>query len=189
MDLNEFDKVIAFTVKAHSGMIRKVRKTPYILHPMEVASIAGLITDDLEVIAAALMHDTVEDTHITLDDIEENFGKRVRDLVASETEDKMKSLPSEQTWEIRKRRSLEVLKNAEDIGVKVLWLSDKLSNMRSFAMEHELIGDALWEKLNMKDPAKHAWYYRTIADYTKEFKDHPAWREYNALLNKVFGEK
>ena len=63
------DRAIVFATKAHSGTLRKKDGIPYILHPMEVASIAGGITTDVEVLTAALLHDTVEDTDVTLDTI------------------------------------------------------------------------------------------------------------------------
>ena len=95
-------EAIAFAVKAHDGMRRKKSEAPYILHPMEAAVIVGTMTDDQNVIAAAALHDVVEDAGITLQEIKERFGKRVWELVSSETEDKRADLPPEETWCIRK---------------------------------------------------------------------------------------
>ncbi|MBO5837108.1 MAG: bifunctional (p)ppGpp synthetase/guanosine-3',5'-bis(diphosphate) 3'-pyrophosphohydrolase, partial [Oscillospiraceae bacterium] len=81
-------EAVVFAVTAHDGMRRKKSESPYILHPMEAAVIVGTMTDDQNLIAAAALHDVVEDAGITIDEIEERFGKRVRELVASETEDK-----------------------------------------------------------------------------------------------------
>ena len=78
---------------------------PYILHPMEAAVVVGTMTDDQNVIAAAALHDVVEDAGVTIEEIEEKFGKRVRELVASETEDKRADLPPSDTWRIRKEES------------------------------------------------------------------------------------
>ena len=106
-------EAIAFAVKAHDGMRRKKSEAPYILHPMEAAVIVGTMTDDQNLIAAAALHDVVEDANITIREIEEKFGNRVRELVESETEDKRADLPPESTWRIRKEESLAVLKNTE----------------------------------------------------------------------------
>ena len=95
-------EAIVFAAKAHDGMRRKKSEVPYILHPMEAAVIVGTMTSDQELIAAAALHDVVEDAGITLAEIEEKFGRRVRDLVASETEDKRETLRPEATWRIRK---------------------------------------------------------------------------------------
>ena len=124
-------EAIAFAVKAHDGMRRKKSEAPYILHPMEAAVIVGTMTDDQNLIAAAALHDVVEDAGITIEEIEEKFGKRVRELVSSETEDKRADLPPSDTWRIRKEESLSVLRNTNDVGVLMVWLGDKLANMRS----------------------------------------------------------
>ena len=98
-------EAIAFAVKAHDGMRRKKSTDPYILHPMEAAVIVGSMTDDQNLIAAAALHDVVEDAGVDINEIEEKFGKRVRELVASETEDKRADLPPADTWRIRKEES------------------------------------------------------------------------------------
>jgi (p)ppGpp synthase/HD superfamily hydrolase len=62
-------EAIAFAVKAHDGMRRKKSDAPYILHPMEAAVIVGTMTDDQNLIAAAALHDVVEDSHFTLKEL------------------------------------------------------------------------------------------------------------------------
>lgn len=181
------DRAIVFATKAHSGTLRKKDGIPYILHPMEVASIAGGITTDVEVLTAALLHDTVEDTNVTLDTIKSQFGDRVAALVASETEDKRRDRSPAETWMQRKMESLAALRNAVDPGVHVLWLSDKLANMRSFARQYEKEGDRMWKDYNQTDPAQQAWYYRTIEALTSDLKDTNAWKELRALNARVFG--
>ena len=180
------DKAIAFATKAHEGMTRKMSYTPYILHPMEAAVIVGTMTPDREVIAAALLHDTVEDTKITLEEIYQEFGKRVGDLVKSETEDKREDRPPQETWEIRKKESIEELEASGDIAVKMLWLGDKLSNMRGFYQEYQMVGDAIWESFNQKDPNKQAWYYRSIVKALEPLHKYPAWQEYAWRVERVF---
>ena len=118
-------EAIAFAVKAHEGMRRKKSESPYILHPMEAAVIVGTMTDDQNLIAAAALHDVVEDAGVTIEEIEKSFGRRVRELVESETEDKRADLPPADTWRIRKEESLAVLKNTDDIAVLMVWLKTK----------------------------------------------------------------
>lgn len=178
-----------FAVDVHTGMKRKGDSTPYFLHPFEVASIAATMTDDEEVLCAALLHDVVEDTPVTMEEIRERFGDRVALLVASETEDKRKHLPSEATWRTRKEESLLELKESTDPGVKIVWLADKLANMRSFMRMKAKRGKALWDTFNQKDPAQQAWYYSEVASLTYDLRDTIAWREYNTLTMIVFGEE
>ena len=181
-------EAIAFAVKAHDGMRRKKSDIPYILHPMEAAVIVGTMTDDQNLIAAAALHDVVEDAGITIDEIEERFGTRVRELVASETEDKRSDIPPAETWRIRKEESLAVLKNTDDIGVLMVWLGDKLANMRAIYRDFKVEGEAMWQRFNQKDAKEQAWYYRSIANLTARLSDTSAWLEYKTLTELVFGK-
>ena len=181
-------EAIAFAVKAHDGMRRKKSDVPYILHPMEAAVIVGTMTSDQNIIAAAALHDVVEDTGITIEEIEEKFGKRVRELVESETEDKRADLPPSETWRIRKEESLTVLKNTDDIAVLMVWLGDKLANMRAIYRDFKVEGNEMWQRFNQKDASEQAWYYRTIATFTKALCDTSAWLEYKILTELVFGK-
>ena len=181
-------EAIVFAAKAHDGMRRKKSQSPYILHPMEAAVIVGTMTDDPHLIAAAALHDVVEDTEISIEEIEEKFGKRVRELVASETEDKRADLPPEATWRIRKEESLAVLKNTEDLGVLMVWLGDKLANMRAIYRDFKIEGPGMWQKFNQKDITQQAWYYRSIVTLTERLAHTSAWLEYKTLTELVFGK-
>lgn len=181
-------KAIIFAVKAHDGMRRKKTATPYILHPVEAAVIAGSLTDDQEVMAAAVLHDVVEDTCITIEEIEAEFGKRVAELVASESEDKREDKPPSETWQIRKEEAVQFLENTDNKDIKILYLGDKLANMRSIYKDWINAGDSVWERFNQKDKSHHAWYYRSIAEAMHELKETPAWKEYDRLIKIVFEE-
>ena len=181
-------EAIVFAVKAHDGMRRKKSEAPYILHPMEAAVIVGTMSDDQNLIAAAALHDVVEDAGITIEEIGEKFGARVRELVESETEDKRADLPPSATWRIRKEESLEVLKNTNDIGVLMVWLGDKLANMRSIYRDWKVEGNAMWQRFNQKDVNEQAWYYRSIVNLTERLSDTSAWLEYKTLTELVFGK-
>ena len=181
-------EAIAFAVKAHDGMRRKTGNTPYILHPMEAAVIVGTMTDDQNLIAAAALHDVVEDAGITIEDIETKFGKRVRELVESETEDKRADLPPTDTWRIRKEETLSVLAKTNDMGVLMVWLGDKLANMRSIYRSWKIEGDAMWQRFNQKDVNEQAWYYFSIVKLTDRLSDTSAWLEYKKLTEIVFGK-
>ncbi len=185
MDLVE--EAVALAAGAHRGQKRKGEDLPYILHPLEVMLITASMTAEPEVLAAAVLHDTVEDTPVTAEEIRERFGERTAALVASETEDKRADLPPEDTWEIRKKESLDRLAKERDPGVKILWLSDKLSNMRAIARHRRAEGDAVWKRFHQTDPARQKWYYESIARILDDLKDHPAWQEYDRLVKEAFG--
>lgn len=180
-------EAIAFSTMAHDGMRRRKSDLPYILHPMEVGAIIGTMTENQEVIAAGVLHDVVEDAGISIEEIGEKFGVRVMELVASETEDKREDLPPEDTWRIRKEESIEKLRTTNDIEVLMLWIGDKLSNIRAIYRDYLVEGDAVWNKFHQSDINVQAWYYRSIMNYTERLSNTIAWIEYKTLVEKIFG--
>lgn len=181
------NRAIVFATKAHEGQYRKFSNIPYILHPLEVATIIATMTDDADTIAAGLLHDTVEDTPVTPEQIRDTFGSHIYQLVMSETEDKMDKRPPEETWMERKQDSLLILQNTPSKEVKILWLADKLSNLRSFCRAYQREKSRIWEHLHQKDPKLQEWYYRSILDCIPELKDTLAYQEYTNCLNYLFG--
>lgn len=179
------DQAILFATEAHRGQLRKGSETPYILHPLEAAAIVGTMTADDEIIAAAVLHDVVEDTNTTMEEIEALFGKRIAGFVAAESEDKHKELPAEASWKLRKQETLDHLETAP-IEVKMITLGDKLSNIRSVYRDQIAIGDALWQHFHQKDKQQHGWYYSGIADRLAALEGHVAYTEYCSLVKKVF---
>lgn len=169
-----------FATRAHEGMLRKGGKMPYIYHPMEVALLVSRMTKDEEVIAAAYLHDVLEDTAVTAQELLLEFGERVLKLVQAETEDK--SL----TWKERKGNTIRHLGCASH-EVKLLTLADKLSNMRSTARDYMVLGDELWLRFNEKRRACHQWYAKGILDGLKDLEEYPAYQEYKDLYQFVFG--
>lgn len=186
--MEKVTKAIEFASHAHDGMARKKDKSPYIMHPLEASVIVSTMTSDQDIISAALLHDVVEDTEITIEEIEAEFGSRIRKLVESETEDKRADLPPEDTWKIRKEESLYELEHCGDNAVLMLWLGDKLSNMRSFYRIWKNEGNEMWQSFNQKDPKQQKWYYTRIAELTYSLHDFAAWQEYNELVKIVFGK-
>ena len=180
-------EALVFSAKAHDGMRRRKSEAPYILHPMEVGSIVGALTEDQHIISAAILHDVVEDAGITIEEIGEKFGNRVMELVAAETENKREDLPPEDTWKIRKEESLEKLRTTNDIGVRIMWLGDKLSNIRAIYRDFLVEGNDVWQKFHQSDVNVQAWYYRSIMKYTEPLADTLAWKEYKTLVELLFG--
>ena len=180
------DDAIEFATKKHTEQTRKRENTPYILHPLEAAAVAAELTKDEDILIAAVLHDTVEDTDTSIDEVREKFGNRVAELVESETENKREDLPPEETWEIRKKESLEHLKNSTDPAVKILWLSDKVSNIRTLYRLYQKEGDALWNHFNMKDIKKQAWYYKTVAELLSDLEDTLPYQEYKQIVDYIF---
>ncbi len=179
---------IHFATEAHATQVRKGSRTPYILHPLDVAAILSSMTEDEEIIAAGVLHDVLEDTDVEASELEAQFGTRVFRLVAAESEDKQSDLDSRLTWKSRKQTTLDMLAKSSDPAIKMIALADKLSNLRAIRNDFAKIGDRLWERFNQHDPREHAWYYRSFLNLTSELSETTAWQEYKQLLELVFGK-
>ena len=185
--MNKLEEAIIYATILHQGKIRKLDGTPYILHPIEVSQILSTMTHDEEVITAGILHDIVEDTDGTLAEIEKRFGRRVAELVDSESEDKKTGGDRHETWKRRKEESLRTLKNSRDIGVKMLWLADKLANIRSLAGLYSERGEAVWQEFNETDPEQQRWYYSNIAEILElELNKTAAFKELIKHINFIW---
>ncbi len=168
-----------FAAKAHEGAVRKGSTIPYIVHPRETAVIVSGITSDPEVIAAAFLHDVIEDSPVGYEEIRAAFGERVADLVRGESEDKSK------TWKERKQATIDHMKTAS-YEEKLICLGDKVSNLRSMAADQLAQGDSMWLKFREKDKYMHEWYYRGILEQLSELKDELAYKEFELLADHIF---
>ena len=173
---------VAFATEAHSGQTRKGTSIPYIVHPLEVLDIVSSLTEDEDVLCAAVLHDVVEDTPHTAQEILENFGERVAALVCAESENKRPDLPEKDTWRIRKEETIAHLKTASH-DVLLICLGDKLANLRAICKDYAAIGDKLWERFNAS-PKQIAWYYRSVMEVLEpHFYNTDAWQELFELCN------
>lgn len=180
MDTSLFDKAAQFAIDVHKGGERRGKGFPYIIHPMEAASIVATITNDQEMLAAAILHDTVEDTDVTLEQIEEVFGPRVAHLVNIETAQKGA------TWRARREAQIERFRLA-DRDSQIVALGDKLSNLRAIALDYHALGDALWSRFHAPEGKKDiAWYYSGLADALSNLADTAPYQEFLSLVEKTF---
>ena len=185
LDTSLLDRAIEFAVRAHAGTERRGKGFPYIVHPMEAMEIVATMTSDQELLAAAALHDTVEDTAVTLAEIRAQFGDRIAELVASESDAQVEGESETDTWRARKLAGLKRLSSASR-DAKIVALGDKLSNLRAIARDYALQGDALWALFHAPDPSDHAWRYHALADALRELEDTFAFREFEHLIHEVF---
>ena len=185
---------LQYAARAHDGAVRKGTRIPYIIHPIEVAMQIILLykegndgkplTDaQVETAATGALHDVVEDTDKTVQDIAASFNDRIAALVADESENKRPGQCAADTWQIRKEEALLHLRQAP-VDAKIIALSDKFSNLRSIVSDYNRIGAQLWERFHQRDPKKHAWYYQSILDVVPELSGTGMYREYQELLSR-----
>lgn len=177
------NKAIIYAVEKHAGQLRKGTQIPYIVHPMEVLALLNEMRADMTVIIAGVLHDTVEDTSATIDDIIREFGEDVAELVGNHTEDKSK------TWFQRKSQGLRELAEGS-FDLKCLVLADKLSNVRNMYRDYMIEGDEYWDRFNAPFE-KQAWYYNGAVKAMEELKDNEntavRYNEFKEIVEKTFG--
>ena len=179
------DRAIIFAVHAHAGTERRGKGYPYIVHPMEAMEIVATMTADQELLAAAALHDTVEDTNVTVEQLRAEFGERIASLVADESDVMPEGMTEEASWHQRKQAAIDRLAKASH-DAKMVALGDKLSNMRAIARDYAELGDALWDRFHAKDPRDHEWHYRGLVEALSDLKGTEAYREFESLINQVF---
>lgn len=176
------NKAIAVAAKAHESHYRKVTNDPYIVHPFEVALILQENGASQEVIVAGILHDTLEDTDLTKEDIRAIFGDGILNLVleASEELEGRESRP----WNERKLYTVEHLKKASR-QVKMITCADKLSNIRSMIKGYREMGDKLWDKFNAPYE-KQKWYYHGLVQSLKGIDEFKMYGQFKKAVNYLF---
>ncbi|MCG6907503.1 MAG: HD domain-containing protein, partial [Desulfobacteraceae bacterium] len=133
-DLDIIDRAYIFSARVHEGQMR-LSGEPYLSHPLEVAGILAEMKLDPVSIAAGLLHDVVEDTHATLEEIESMFGPEVHHIVSGVTKISALPLASSQARQAENIRKM-ILAMADDIRVILIKLADRLHNMRTLKYHH-----------------------------------------------------
>ena len=175
---NLIHEALEFAAKAHRTQVRKGTDIPYIVHPMEAALILTQANASDSLIAAALLHDTLEDTNTTEQELEDIFGETVVNFVRYMTEN------DDLDWLENRQHSIEML-GASSREEMMLFLADKLANLRSIAADYSEIGDKLWDRFN-KGYEDQKWYYTSIAKRLPPLSDVAGYHEYVLLVDKVF---
>lgn len=187
LDTAFVDKAIKFAVDAHSGTERRGKGFPYVIHTLEAMEIVASITNDPELLAAAALHDTVEDTAVTVGQVRAEFGDRVASLVASETQEIPAGSDEVSSWRDRRTAGLNTLKSASR-DAKIVAMGDKLSNMRAVARDYKALGEEFWSRFHAPNgKLDYAWYYRGLGDALSDLAGTDAYAEYCTLLRKTFG--
>ena len=154
-------EALSFAIAAHDGQTRKGTDVPYVAHLLGVAGLALDAGGDEDVAVAALLHDVVEDTDTTVDEVGARFGDRVAGIVAACSDTDVTPKPP---WERRKTAYLDHLADpATPHDVLVVALADKLHNVRSIITEVRAFGPAAWDRFNRGADAQ-LWYYGRLVD-------------------------
>ena len=187
-------KAFNFAFEAHKGKCRKGTKIPYIVHPMDVASVLMKNRASKELVIAGLLHDIVEDAGVEIQRVRNLFGERVADLVEGASEPAefrtgTSNAEKRETWKTRKSHTIEKIKKA-DYDLKLLSCADKLSNLRDIVNDYNRFGERFWNRLNAPK-SQQAWYYRSIVQALSGSPENivntQAYKQFKELVEVFFG--
>jgi (p)ppGpp synthase/HD superfamily hydrolase len=178
---------IELAARAHHHQVRKGTEIPYIVHPLAVASMLIRVNSPEPDVIAALLHDVVEDTPVTIQEILSRFGPEVADLVTALSEPDKKA-----SWEDRKAHTIDYLEKRASDDILIVALADKLDNIRAIRDGLESDGEKFWERFN-RPREKQKWYYERLeAAFSTRISREPALTllsAFKAEVKKVFQEK
>ena len=175
-DLTLIDRATAFAAKAHREQLRKQHDVPYFSHPSAVAIHLAIAGADATTIAAALLHDVVEDTPATHDDLVREFGSFVAGTVRGTTEHD-KDAP----WLQRKQAFLQRLRHGSPYRVLLVVAADKAHNLRDMLRG----APDSWNRLNA--PKGHQrWFYHSLCRIL-EHRHGPVFDHLRTATESAFG--
>lgn len=178
MDL--IDQALEFAAKAHYSQFRKGTDIPYISHPYGVGMLLLKAGCEEEVIIAGILHDTLEDTDTSEEEILEHFGQEVLIIVKGCSEPDKKA-----SWEERKQHTIDYLKQAP-LSVRQVACADKLHNLRSIKRDLAVMGEEAWEKFN-RGKEMQEWYYSELVKSLEYNGLFPLLDVLKDEVKKVFG--
>ena len=177
------DRALAVSATAHRHQERKGSQVPYIIHPVHVAILLMRHDFPEEVIVAALLHDVVDDTTVTVEELARDFGPEVARLVAAVSEQKLEGtelLP----WRHRKEAQLAHLKSA-DRHIAAIKTADALHNLRATLSDLHRQGNQVWQRFRGSQ-TEHLWYYESLSEVLKsKLGDHPLSHELAQAIREL----
>ena len=189
MEVNEImdikEKALIFAIQAHMGQVRKSEPDkPMIIHPIGVGKLLESFGYDDNVVVAGYLHDVVEDTKYTIQDIEREFGKDIASLVMGASEPD-KSL----SWEERKKHTIEETKKLP-LRNKLVICADKINNLEDLFLKFEKTGQRDFSAFKRGEESQR-WYYTSVYESLiyEEDKDLPIFLRLKDILDKVFYKK
>lgn len=186
---NIVEKAKDVAYKAHDGQMRKDSDEPFINHLIAVNEILSKLTDNENILAIGWLHDVIEDTELTFDDLKNDFPVEVLIGLAYETEDKSKD------WHKRKITHIKEFNNVPEIHKNILLVAfaDKLANARDLSKLYKKLGpEEMFRTFNNTNPKEQYWYYNNFLHIFERSldlfkKDKSLLEEYKSIISEIWG--
>lgn len=177
MELSLIERALRIAALAHKDQVRKEGNTPYIVHPVMVALDLKTRGFSDEIVAAALVHDVLEDTDFSEEQLESELGSSVMEIVRAVTNDDSLS------WEQKKLHYIETVRSGSE-GAKAVATADKVHNAKSLLAAHKQQGEALWSHFKAGKEMK-IWFEKAMLEMLKETWENPLVSEYESLVEEM----
>lgn len=191
-DLDLLEKAYVFSAKVHQGQVRR-SGAPYLIHPLEVAGILTKMKLDVAAVATGLLHDTIEDTLTTFEEIKEHFGDEIAQLVDGVTKISQISFQTHEERQAENFRKM-VLAMVKDIKVILVKLADRLHNMRTLHfLDPQKQGEIAQETLDIFAPLANRlgidWIKTELEELAFRYLEPQAYRELSKKAAKTKKER
>lgn len=171
------ERATSFAADKHKNQYRNDKKTLYISHLVGVCLVLKKYNFSDEIIAGAMLHDVLEDTDTSPEDVEKMFGLEILEMVTSVTYDK------KLTGLERKMKYIEDVRNGS-IGAKAISIADKIHNMNNLLYDLEQDAQKTWSLFKTTKEQK-LWFEEKVLEMIKEVWDHPIVSEYENLIAEL----
>lgn len=179
--LDRLNKAANLAAVAHRDQVRKSKETPYIIHPLMVGMLLADAGCSVDVIISGYLHDTIEDTFVTAEDIKTEFGETVLHIVEGCSEPDKSA-----EWEERKQHTIDFLQKEATVEVCMVTCADKLHNIRSMVLDYKEEQEAMWNRFN-RGKDKQKWYYMSLVDVLrKRLPDFSLFQLLETEVNRLF---
>jgi len=172
-----YERALASAAAAHKTQVRKHDNSPYIVHPVMVAQLLQQYGFSETVIAAGLVHDVLEDSSVTKEELRSVLGDEVVAIVTAVSEDK--ELP----WEERKERYIQSVV-ASNEPVWAVSVADKIHNAESLIAHHTVVGPAVWQVFN-RGKEKKIWFEQSLYAELSKVWQHPLLERYGKRIEEM----
>ncbi|MBO7066564.1 MAG: bifunctional (p)ppGpp synthetase/guanosine-3',5'-bis(diphosphate) 3'-pyrophosphohydrolase [Alphaproteobacteria bacterium] len=182
-------QAVLFAAEKHKDQLRKGTDIPYIVHPLGVMEMLIRAGASKDAVVAGILHDTLEDTNTTYDELVEKFGKRIADIVKFCSEPD-KSLP----WEDRKLATFKKVRKCKDADCLTVFFADKIHNIQSIHRDLIETNYDIWSRFN-RGQESQMWYYGRICQIAKNISRtandalrtlaYEYWWEHDKLVERI----
>ena len=181
-----FCQATRLAAQAHDGAFCMGTHLPYLFHAMETAQIVATMTEDEDILAAAVLHDVLSCAGVSEEEMRETVGGHVTSLVL--TVGQMHKAEPGDMDHIQRQKQVDALLSERRVEVRKIVLGDTLSEVRLLQRRYQCLGEQVWEQYHCEREAL-GWYYQAVTDALQDLNTYPVWHELANTVWEVFWQE